>query len=68
MSIPVDKIRLQTIVDRGLAREIASMARRMRIGQSRMIYHLLEAALQDKAGVARVVAGTFAKRVRKALR
>lgn len=68
MPIPDHKIRLQTIVDRKLARKIEAMATRMGIGQSRMIYYLLDAAVQDEAWVARAIAGTFAKRVRTALR
>ena len=68
MPIPQDKIRLQTIVDRKLARKIEDMASRLGIGQSRMIYYLLDAAVQDEAWVARSITGTFAKRVRTALR
>jgi hypothetical protein len=68
MPIPDDKIRLQTIVDRKLARKIEDMANRMGIGQSRMIYHLLDAAVQDETWVARAITGRFAKRVRIALR
>jgi predicted O-linked N-acetylglucosamine transferase (SPINDLY family) len=68
MPIPDSKVRLQTIVDRKLARKIEDMANRMGIGQSRMIYYLLDAALQDEAWAARAIAGTFAKRVRTALR
>ena len=68
MPIPDHKVRLQTIVDRKLARKIEDMAARMGIGQSRMIYYLLDAVVQDEAWVARAIAGTFAKRVRTALR
>lgn len=68
MPIPDDKVRLQTIVDRKLARKIESMAGRLGVGQSRMIYYLLDAALQDEAWIAQAIPGTFAKRVRSALR
>jgi len=67
MAIGPDKVRLQTVIDRKLADRIHSLAQRMEVSDSAMVYMLLEAVVANESWIINAVTTEFAKKVGRAL-
>ena len=66
MAISDDKVRLQAVVDRKVARKIELFADRMGLSQSKMMALLLESAVENDEWAIRLVTSNFARRVEAA--
>jgi len=67
MSIAEENVRVQSVIDRKLAEKITELGDRLGVSQSKMIYLLLEAAVEDQEWIIKAVTGSFARKVYSAL-
>jgi len=66
MSIPEDKARIQSVVDKKVIKKIDEFAARFEVSQSRMVAIMLEVVVENDEWLIKVVTSKFAKRLYKA--
>ncbi len=63
MAIAEDNVRVQSIIDRKLADKITELGERLGVSQSKMVYYLLEAAVEDEEWIIKTVTSKFAQKI-----